>query len=117
MTDAISTETRRADRARAELLSDIRKIKQMGDQMIEKTESVVHKAPVLLALGAAGLTLVGVAVVASRRSTPRLLHFQRPRSFFAEAARSAALSALGVISGRLTQRLLTSALEDSTQKT
>ncbi|HEX3773239.1 MAG TPA: hypothetical protein VHV51_02185 [Polyangiaceae bacterium] len=116
MTDAISAETRRADRARAELISDIRKIKQMGDEMIEKTEAAVHKAPVLIGLGAVGLALVGVAVLVGRRPKPRLFGFQPPRSFFAEAARGAALSALGVISGRLTQRLLTSALEDSTQK-
>jgi hypothetical protein len=110
---AANAETRRADEARAKLLHDIREIKQMGDHMIEKTEMAVHKAPVLLGLGAVGLALIGVAVLAGRRKAPRFPRFPQQRSFFAEAARSAALSALGVLSGRITQRLLTSALEDS----
>ncbi len=84
----------------------------MGDKMIEKTETALHKAPVLLGLGAVGVALVGVAVFASRRSTPRFPGLARERSFFAEAARSAALSALGILSGRITQRLLTAAIAD-----
>jgi hypothetical protein len=107
----INVETRRAEQARANLLKDIRDIKKMGDQMIEKTESAIHKAPALLGLGAAGVALIGIAVLASRRRPAPLLGGSRSeRSFFAEAARAAALSALGIMSGRLTQRLLVSAL-------
>ena len=79
--------------------------------MIEKTETAMQKAPTLLGIGAACLALVGVAVIASRRSKPRFPGFPRERSFLAEAARSAALSALGIVTTRVTQRLLTAALE------
>ena len=112
-----NVETRRAEQARANLLQDIRDIKKMGDHMIEKTESAIHKAPALLGLGAAGVALIGIAVFASRRRPAPLFGGWRglrgsrsERSFFAEAARAAALSALGILSGRLTQRLLASAL-------
>ena len=108
-------DTRRAEQARADLLRDIRQIKKMGDKMIEKTETAIHKAPVLLGLGAVGVALVGVAVFASRRPKPRFPGFAHERSFFAEAARSAALSALGILSGRITQRLLTAAMTDATE--
>ena len=112
---AANADTLRAEQARAALLRDIREIKKMGDKMIEKTETAIHKAPVLLGLGAVGLALVGVAVFASRRPAPRFPGLARERSFLAEAARSAALSALGILSGRITQRLLTAAMADSAQ--
>lgn len=111
----LDLDTRRADQARQNLLRDIRQIKKMGSKMIDTTQSAVHKAPVLLGLGAVGVALVGVAVFASRKSTPRFPGFARERSFFAEAARSAALSALGILSGRITQRLLTAAMSDATR--
>src|SRR5438270_351835 len=99
MMDAAETaEARRAEQARAGLLRNIREIKKMGDQMIEKTETTLHKAPALIGVGMVGVALVGVAVLASRRSSPRRSFLPRERSFFAEAARSAALAALGIIS-------------------
>jgi hypothetical protein len=111
MSDTTAIDTRRADEARRKLLRDIVEIKKMGNQMIENTESAIHKAPVMLGLGV--VALVGVAVLVSRRPKRTLSGFNRPRprSFLAEAARSAALSALGVLSGRLAQRLLTNALD------
>ncbi len=114
MIDSHETDARRADLARAKLIKDIRQIKKMGDHMIQKTETAIHRAPVLLGLGAVGAALVGVAVYASRSGVhhPRIA---RERSFLAEAARSAALSALGILAGRITQRLLTAAMVDSTQ--
>ncbi|MES1173609.1 MAG: hypothetical protein ABUL62_04700 [Myxococcales bacterium] len=117
MNDAIQADTRRAEEARTKLLRDILELKVMGSNMIDKTETAIHKAPVLLGLGAVGVALVGVAVFASRRPAPRFAGFGRPRerSFLAEAARSAALSALGILSGRLTQRLLTAAMNDATR--
>ena len=115
MNDPIQIETRRADAARTKLVRDILELKKMGGNMIDKTETAIHKAPVLLGLGAVGVALVGVAVFASRRPTRRFPGFPRERSFFAEAARSAALSALGILSGRLTQRLLTSAMDDASR--
>lgn len=115
MNDAIQADTRRAEEARAKLLRDILELKKMGSNMIDKTETAIHRAPVLLGLGAVGVALVGVAVFAGRRSTPRFRGFARERSFFAEAARSAALSALGILSGRITQRLLTAAMNDATR--
>ena len=106
-------DTQRADEARRKLLRDIIEIKKMGNQMIENTETAIHKAPVMLGLGLGVAALVGVAVLASRRQKPTFPGFRpQQRSFFAEAARSAALSALGILTGRLTQRLLTSALDD-----
>ena len=114
MTDAAANaDTRRAEQARAGLLRDIRAIKDMGGKMIDKTETTLHNAPVLMTLGAVGLALVGVAVVASRRSKPRFPGLRRERSFFAEAVRGAALSALGVLSSRVTQKLLTAAMAES----
>ena len=86
----------------------------MGHEMLENTESALHKAPLLLGLGAAGIALVGVAVFASRRPAPLFLAWQRERSFLAEAARSAALAALGILSGRITQRLLAAAASEPT---
>ncbi|HEY5375616.1 MAG TPA: hypothetical protein VIK01_18180, partial [Polyangiaceae bacterium] len=62
MSDAADTDARRADLARAKLIKDIRQIKKMGDNMIQKTETAIHRAPVLLGLGAVGAALVGVAV-------------------------------------------------------
>jgi hypothetical protein len=115
MNDAIQADTRRAEEARAKLLRDILELKKMGSNMIDKTETAIHRAPVLLGLGAVGVALVGVAVFAGRRSTPRFPGFARERSFLAEAARSAALSALGILSGRITQRLLTAAMNDATR--
>jgi hypothetical protein len=114
MIDSADADVRRADLARAKLIKDIRQIKKMGDNMIQKTETAIHKAPVLLGLGAVGAALVGVAVYASRSGAhhPRIA---RERSFLAEAARSAALSALGILAGRITQRLLTAAMVDATQ--
>jgi hypothetical protein len=114
MSDSADVDMRRADLARAKLIKDIRQIKKMGDNMIEKTDSVIHKAPVLLGLGALGAALVGVAVYVGRSGVhhPRLA---RERSFLMEAARSAALSALGILAGRITQRLLTAAMTDGTQ--
>ena len=107
-----SAETRRAEQARANLLQDIRDIKKMGDKMIEKTETAIHKAPLLLGLGAASVALIGIAVFASRRRpAPLFGSAPRERSFLAEAARAAALSALGILSGRITQKLLASALD------
>ncbi|HTA88056.1 MAG TPA: hypothetical protein VK745_00720 [Polyangiaceae bacterium] len=117
MTDpAVTADTRRAEQARADLLRDIREIKKMGDKMIEKTETAIHRAPILLGLGAVGVALVGVAVFAARRPTPRFRGFAQERSFLAEAARSAALSALGILSGRITQRLLTAAMADGSSE-
>lgn len=115
MNDAIVSDTRRAEEARAKLVRDILELKKMGNHMIQKTETAIHKAPVLLGLGAVGVALVGVALFASRRSAPRFPGLMRERSFFAEAARSAALSALGILSGRITQRLLTAAMDDATR--
>lgn len=113
MTDpAVSEAARRADEARQSLISDIREIKSMGDKMIEKTETAIQKAPTLLGIGAACVALVGVAVIASRRSKPRFPGFPRQRSFFAEAARNAALSALGIITTRVTQHLLAAAIAE-----
>ncbi|MEP7051351.1 MAG: hypothetical protein ABJB12_13410 [Pseudomonadota bacterium] len=113
---AAAADMRRADEARAKLILDIRQIKKMGDQMIRKTETVIHKTPVLLGLGAVGIALVGAAVYAGRAGSGRGLHprIARERSFLAEAARSAALSALGILAGRITQRLLTAAMHDAT---
>ena len=112
-----AADTRRAEHARAQLIRDIRQIKKMGDQMIQKTETALHKAPVLLGLGAVGVALVGAAVYAGRAGAGRRVHplLARERSFLAEAARSAALSALGILAGRITQRLLTAAMNDATQ--
>jgi len=110
MTDTTASDTLRADEARKKLLKDIIEIKKMGNKMIESTETAIHKAPLMLGLGVAAL--LGVAVLASRRQKPSFPGFRRERSFFAEAARSAALSALGILSGRITQRLLASALDD-----
>jgi hypothetical protein len=110
MSDTTALDTQRADEARRKLLRDILEIKKMGNQMIEKTETAIHKAPVMLGLGV--VALVGVAVLVGRRPKPTFPGFRRERSFFAEAARNAALSALGILSGRLTQRLLASALDE-----
>jgi hypothetical protein len=115
MIDTADADRRRADVARAKLIKDIRQIKKMGDNMIQKTESAIHKAPVLLGLGAVGAALVGVAVYASRSGAVHHPRIARERSFLAEAARSAALSALGILAGRITQRLLTAAMTDATQ--
>jgi hypothetical protein len=115
MIDSADADVRRADLARARLIKDIRQIKKMGDNMIQKTETAIHKAPVLLGLGAVGAALVGVAVYASRSGVHRHPRIARERSFLAEAARSAALSALGILAGRITQRLLTAAMVDATQ--
>jgi hypothetical protein len=117
MTPAENADARRAEQARADLLRDIRKMKKMGHEMLEHTESAIHKAPLLLGLGAAGIALVGVALFASRRAAPRFPVWQRERSFLAEAARSAALSALGILSGRITQRLLAAAVPEPTPPT
>ena len=108
-------DVRRADLARAKLIKDIRQIKKMGDNMIQKTETAIHKAPVLLGLGAVGAALVGVAIYASRSTAHHHPRIARERSFLAEAARSAALSALGILAGRITQRLLTAAMIDGTE--
>ena len=118
MTDAEATalDTRRAEQARAQLIRDIRQIKKMGDQMIQKTETAIHKAPVLIGLGAVGVALVGAAVYAGRSGTKHHARIAKERSFFAEAVRSAALSALGIITGRITQRLLTAAMADATNQ-
>jgi hypothetical protein len=115
MIDSADADARRADLARAKLIKDIRQIKKMGDNMIQKTETAIHKAPVLLGLGAVGAALVGVAVYASRSGVAHHPRIARERSFLAEAARGAALSALGILAGRITQRLLTAAMADSTQ--
>ena len=115
MNDTVTSDTKRAEEARAQLLRDIRELKKMGNKMVQTTETAIHKAPVLVGLGAVGLALVGVAVYASRRPMPRFPGFARERSFLAEAARSAALSALGILSGRITQRLLTAAMSDATR--
>jgi len=119
MNDAIQADRERAEEARAKLVHDILQLKKMGNRMIDKTETAIHKAPALLGLGAVGLALVGVAVFASRRPAPRRFPGLVPerRSFWAEAARGAALSALGVVSGRITQHLLTRALADATRPT
>lgn len=112
MNDTTILDTRRADQARKQLLKDILEIKKMGNQMIENTETALHKAPVLLGIGV--VALIGVAVLASRRPKRAFpgLRRERERSFFAEAARNAALSAVGILSGRLTQRLLAKATDD-----
>jgi hypothetical protein len=110
MSDTIALDTQRADEARKRLLRDIVEIKKMGNQMIENTETAIHKVPLALGLGA--LALVGVALWAGRRRKPTFPGIKRERSFLAEAARSAALSALGILSGRITQRLLASAMDD-----
>lgn len=111
MNDAVLSDTRRAEEARAKLVRDILELKKMGNNMIEKTETAIHRAPVLLGLGAVGVALVGVAVFAGRKPAPRRFGgMTRERSFFADAVRSAALSALGILSGRITQRLLTAAM-------
>lgn len=113
--NAFDADTARADAARAKLLGNLRELKQMGNTMIEKTDTAIQKAPALLGLGAVGVALVGVAIFASRKPRPVFPGFRQERSFFAEAARSAALSALGIITGRITQRLLTSAMNDATR--
>ena len=104
MNDTTVFDTRRADEARKQLLKDILEIKKMGTQMIENTETALHKAPVMIGIGV--VALIGVAVLASRRPKRSFPGARRERSFFAEAARSAALSAVGILSGRLTHRLL-----------
>jgi len=115
MNDTTALDTQRADEARKKLLRDIIEIKKMGNQMIDKTETAIHKAPLMLGLGVAAL--VGVVALASRRRKPTFPGFRRERSLLAEATRSAAISALGVLSGRLTQRLLANALPEETRAT
>ncbi|MEO6601758.1 MAG: hypothetical protein ABIQ16_17910 [Polyangiaceae bacterium] len=115
MTDATISDTRRAEEARLKLVRDILELKKMGSNMIEKTETAINKAPLMLGLGAVGVALVGVAIFAGRKSAPRFPGLLRERSFLAEAARSAALSALGILSGRITQRLLTAAMDEPTR--
>lgn len=110
MNDSAVSDAERADQARKKLVKDILELKKMGNQMIENTETVIHKAPVMLGIGV--VALIGVTVLVSRRRKPAFPGFRRERSFLAEAARSAALSALGILSGRLTQRLLASATDD-----
>jgi len=110
VSDSTVLDTQRADEARKKLLRDIIEIKKMGNKMIENTETAIHKAPVMLGLGV--VALIGVAVLASRRQRPTFPGFRRERSFLAEAARGAALSALGILSGRVTQRLLANALDE-----
>src|SRR4051794_34947032 len=96
---AAAADTRRAEEARLKLIGDIRQLKKMGDQMIRKSEIAIHNTPVLIGLGAVGVALVGAAVYAGRARGGRSLHprFAQERSFLAEAARSAALSALGIL--------------------
>jgi hypothetical protein len=113
----IDADTHRAEQARAQLIRDIREIKKMGDKMIEKTETVLHKAPVLIGVGAVGAALIGVAVYASRSGSSHHPRIARERSFLAEAARGAALSALGILTGRITQRLLTAAMDNERTQT
>jgi hypothetical protein len=108
-------DTKRADEARTKLVRDILEIKKMGNKMIENTETAIQKAPVMLGLGLGVAALVGIAVLANRRQKPTFPGFKRERSFLAEAARSAALSALGILSGRLTQRLLAGAIDEKPQ--
>lgn len=115
MSDTTASDTARADAARKKLLRDILEIKKMGNQMIENTETAIQRAPVMLGLGLGVVALLGVAVLASRRQKPRFPGFRRERSFFAEAARGAALSAIGILSGRLTHRLLAGAIDDKPQ--
>jgi len=113
MNDSTAFDTERADEARKRLLKDILEIKKIGNQMIENTETAMHKAPVMLGIGV--VVLIGVAVLAGRRPKSNFAGLRREtrgRSFFAEAARSAALSAVGILTGRLTQRLLASATDD-----
>jgi len=117
MSDTTALDAARADEARKKLLSDILELKKMGNQMIENTETVIHKAPVMLGLGLGVAALAGLAFLATRRQKPTFPGFRRERSFFAEAARGAALSALGIVSGRLTQRLLAGALDERPQPT
>lgn len=112
MSDTMALDTQRADDARRNLLRDLRALKNMGNQMIESTETAIHKAPVILGLGLGVAALVGVAVLSRRRPKPSFSGLRRERSFLAEAARSAALSALGILSGRITQRLLTAAMDE-----
>ena len=112
MIDSANADTARADAARAQLLRDIRELKKMGNNMIDKTETALHKTPILVGLGAVGFALLGVAIVAGRRPRPALPFFTPKRSFLAEATRGVALSALGILSGRITQHLLTSALDE-----
>jgi len=114
--DSLASDTRRAEQARAKLVGDLLELKKMGNNMIERTETALNKAPVLLGLGAVGVALVGVAVFAGRKSTPRFAGLKRERSFLAEAARSAALSALGILTGRITQRLLSAAMDDAPRR-
>jgi hypothetical protein len=115
MIDSADADARLANQARAKLIEDIREIKKMGDNMVQKTETAINKAPVLIGIGAVGLALVGVAMFASR-STSRHPRLGRERSFFADAARSAALSALGILSGRITQHLLSAAMAEPQAK-
>jgi hypothetical protein len=112
VSDTTALDTKRADEARSKLVRDILEIKKMGNKMIENTETAIQKAPVMLGVGLGVVALVGVAVLASRRQKPTFPGFRRERSFFAEAARSAALSALGILSGRLTQHLLAGAMDN-----
>ena len=93
MSDSTALDTKRADDARRKLLRDILEIKKMGNQMIENTETAIHKAPAMLGLGLGVAALVGVAVLASRRQRPTFPGFRRERSFLAEAARSSIVGA------------------------
>ncbi len=108
MIDPADADTHRADQARAQLLNDIRQIKTIGDNMVKKTETAIHSAPVLLGLGAAGVALIGIVILASRSGTSRTGRGRsaQERSFLAEAARGAALSALSILTGRVARRLL-----------
>ena len=113
--DPTDFDQRRAVNARHKLISDIRELRTMGNKMIKTTETTIHKAPLLLGAGALGVALlggaiVGVALLAGRRQPAFRFPGRSPqRSLLSDAVRSVALSALGVLGGRITQRLLVAA--------
>jgi len=110
---ATDRDTLRADVARENLLKDIRKLKEMGGNMVQKTETALSRAPVVIGVGAAGIALVGLVVWATRRPKPLLERLTQQRSFVGEALRGAALSALSVLAQRVAQRAIAGMLVEA----
>ena len=102
MSDA--AEEKRADEARAALLSDIRELKEEGSAAVEKVESNLP----WLAGGAVGVVALGVAIAVAAKPRRSAFAASRARpSLAGKLLRAAALAAIGYG----TRRVVVSALD------
>jgi|SRR6188768_4181147 len=100
--DEAKIEQKKADDARAALVSDIQELRKAGDRVVAKVGS---RLPWVIGGAAAGLLLFGVAVAVAKSRRRPAFGAGAP-GWLQQATRAAGIAAVSILARRLTERAI-----------